>query len=240
MLGAHVSLFASAAFSLSDRTPQVVFEVVLLDYLLGLAARAGVTMTAFHAIYHAIWGESVDRCCHSQREHFVQKFFLGMLVWSSLHLLQDANVAFCTVPWTLRPHHVASDLENILPLVRHAFQTLASAYACWLFRSLPAVIVDGKWSVQTLVCNCRNCNPKFVKDLQLGYMQGCCNRPAKGAKYCSQHAMTPLPTASSADILITEHRQAPLGSSSCPVHLSSQTAQDIHGSSKLIIYIHIY
>ena len=78
-----------------------------------------------------------------------------MIAWSSL---QRTSVSAL-----FRGHcDRITDLENLLPLVRQAFQTLASSHACWLFRSFPAVIVNGKWSFQTLVCNSRNCNPKFV------------------------------------------------------------------------------
>eukprot|EP00973_Karenia_brevis_P048374 6712453-Karenia_brevis.AAC.1 len=99
----------------------------------------------------------------------------------------EGGVDVSSFVWKLRPHHEANDFKHLLEVVRKAFTQLAGAHACWLFRQVRALILDGKWCVQTSICNARNCNPVFSVDIRAGYYKGCTNRPAKGSLYCQAH-----------------------------------------------------
>lgn len=183
-----------------------MFDVVLLDFLLGLAARGGTSFTAMHAVYTSLWASSMEGSMYARREHFVHKVGMAIIVWSFLAMVSDAGLSCGDVQWQLRPHHEPEDFADLLPLARNAFAVLASTHACWLFRRVPALIVDGKWCVQTPVCNSRRCNPVYHTELQLGYFQGCHHRPARGSLYCHDHQKQCRGEAGEAVIL--EHRQA--------------------------------
>ncbi|CAK9069142.1 unnamed protein product [Durusdinium trenchii] len=209
-------------------TPQIVFEIALLDFLLALAARAGVTLSAFHAVYMGLWPWSSDGTAHSRREHFVKKTIVILIVWAAVQMFLEAGLNVSHVIWYLRPHHTANDFANILPLVREAFQTLAQAHACYLFRRVPAVVVDGKWCVQTLLCNARNGNPVYEPALQLGYLQGCRCRPLRGSKYCEYHnAAGPRPNGP-VEVEIIDHRQVTDGQG---VHLQYKIGDVWHAAT---------
>jgi hypothetical protein len=174
---------------LSCRTPQVVFEVVLVVFLLGLLARAGVSFTGFIAVFNSLWHSSFENTMYSRREHLLKKMEMAVISYSSAQMLKESGVDFAAFRWHLRPHHVAEDFADLLALVQQAFRALSAAHACWLFRRVRALIVDGKWCIQTRVCNARFCNPVFCEDLKEGYFKGCCKRPAPGSWYCAHHAL---------------------------------------------------
>jgi hypothetical protein len=134
-------------------TPQACWEVSLLLFLLGAMARGGMSASAVFDVYGSLWASSLAGTQYGSREHFVKKLTLVVLTWGTLRLGRDSGVDVEGVFWHLRPHHEAEDFATLLPHMRGAFDSLARSHACWLFRTLPAVIIDGKWCVQTPVCN---------------------------------------------------------------------------------------
>jgi hypothetical protein len=135
-------------------TPQLlVVETVLLAYVLGLLARGGVSFTGFAAVYSTMWLASMEGTMYASRTHFLQKLELNIIVYAAIMMFAESGLCVRNFAWTLRPHHEARDFEDLLGLVRQAFEILARAHACWLFRSVPALVVDGKWCIQTSICN---------------------------------------------------------------------------------------
>ena len=67
------------------------------------------------------------------------------------------------------------------------FHAWTAAHDCRLFNTLRCCILDGKWSIQTPVCNERGCGFEWNSNLQVGYFRGCTLRPQPGAKFCKKH-----------------------------------------------------
>ena len=168
-------------------TPQVIFEVNLLQYLIGLVARGGLSFTAFAVVYIGLWLNSVAGTKYGQRTHFLSVLEVVMIVYGAILMLLESGVPFQTFTWHLRPHHQANDFQGLMALVKEAFSVIVSSHDCWLFRRVRGVILDGKWSIQTRVCNHRSCNPVFSKSIQEGYYKGCVERPVRGSLYCRKH-----------------------------------------------------
>lgn len=53
-------------------TPQVCFETQLLRMALLLAARGGVSWTAFFVVYFSLWGSTMTGTMYSDRAHFLK------------------------------------------------------------------------------------------------------------------------------------------------------------------------
>ena len=70
---------------------------------------------------------------------------------------------------------------------------MAAAHDCDLFKKVRACVIDGKWSVQTAVCNDRISGVTWDADLRLGYFRGCEARRHPGSKYCRRHSQSRLP-----------------------------------------------
>lgn len=116
-------------------------------------ARGGMSLSAVFDVYSSLWSSSLAATQYARREHFVKKLTFVILTWGALRLFRESSAGVQGVVWHLRPHHEAEDFSGLLPHMRSAFDSLAASHACWLFRTLPAVVVDGKWCVQTPVCN---------------------------------------------------------------------------------------
>ena len=185
--GSIIISFSVFIFDLHLRTPQIVFESVFLTFLVGLLARGGMTFTAFAAIYIQLWEHSVQGTMYSDRSHMLQKLEVAIISFGAINLFLASGYSLADWRWYLRPKHIGMDFEPLIPHLQQAFQTLARCHACWLFRRVRGLIVDGKWSVQTRVCNARNINPIFSADLADGFFQGCVHRPATGSLYCLDH-----------------------------------------------------
>ena len=139
------------------------------------------------------------------REHFVQKLLFAILVHASMLLLDTSGIEeLHSFQWHLRPHHEAADFEPLLRKLRAGFDRLASEHACPLFDKVRACVIDGKWSVQTLVCNDRGSGLVWEPKLQMGYFRGCSCRPAPGSKYCRVHGQCEVPPEGSC---IRKHRE---------------------------------
>lgn len=190
--GFHAPALASTA-GLAQRwffaTPQIVFEVVLLQYLLGLTSRGGVSFTGFAAVYSHIWFSTMQGTMYLQRTHFLQKIEMNVIVFAAVAMFRESGMDLRDFLWHLRPHHEANDFAELLEKVRQAFGILSAAHACWLFRMVPALIVDGKWCIQTSICNARDSNPVFNKDIREGFFKGCVERPSRGNLYCKKHGL---------------------------------------------------
>lgn len=93
-----------------------------------------------------------------------------MIAYGSLQLLEARPLKFGEFQWFLRPHHIAEDFAAWLALVRAAF--------------------DGKWSVQTMLCNERGLGLTWSSALATGIFTGCVRRP--GPASFAQHCPTPM------------------------------------------------
>jgi hypothetical protein len=211
--GFHKPLLASTSTSLGHRwffaTPQVVVEFTLLAYLLGLLARGGVSFTAFAVVYTGMWSASMRGTMYMQRTHFLQKLELNVIAYASVLMFAESGLDVKDFIWHLRPHHEADDFAGLLVLVRQAFALLSAAHACWLFRRVRALITDGKWCIQTSICNARDCNPVFSAAIREGYFKGCVERPVRGSLYCKAHGHGhgSRKAAASDDVKVTSHRK---------------------------------
>ena len=168
-------------------TPQIVFEITLLEYLIGLIARGGLSFTAFAVVYIALWSNSVAGTRYAHRTNFLGVLEVVIIVYGAILMFRESGVAFQSLELYLRPHHHANDFRELLALVKEAFAAIVATHDCWLFRRVRGVVLDGKWSIQTRVCNKRNCNPMFCKATQEGYFKGCTERPVSGSIYCREH-----------------------------------------------------
>jgi hypothetical protein len=188
--GFHTPVLASTACAGSRwffATPQVVFEVTLLSYLLGLLARGGISFTAFAVVYQGLWRPSLQGTMYAQRTHFLQKLELNIITFAAILMFAESGLDVQSFAWRLRPRHEATDFTDLLHLVKKAFSLLTAAHACWLFRRVRALILDGKWCLQTSICNARDCNPAFSAEIREGYFKGCVERPVRGSLYCKHH-----------------------------------------------------
>ena len=149
------------------------------------------------------------------REHFIQKLLLAILVHTSMQLLEASKMIDLQqfrwrlrphheFRWRLRPHHEAADFAPLLSKVRAGFDTIASNHSCPLFDKVRACVIDGKWSVQTPVCNDRASGLIWEPKLHLGYFRGCSCRPLPGSKYCREHSQCQVPPE---DTCIQKHRE---------------------------------
>ena len=111
---------------------------------------------------------------------------------------------FLHLDFFLRPHHLAADLQPVLESVRSAWQTVAKQHCCPLCKTVPAVVVDGKWNMQCLICNDRGSAYKWNRGLHAGILTGCTARPLRGSKYCA--ARQP-PAGPVEQVTITAHRE---------------------------------
>ncbi|CAK0887840.1 unnamed protein product, partial [Prorocentrum cordatum] len=169
-------------------TPQVVVEVTLLSYLLGFLARGGMSFTAFAVIYQTLWPASMRGTMYASRTHLLQIFDINVIAFACILMFAECALDARAFVWCLRPRHQGSDFEALLCQARKAFSTSSASHACWLFRRVRALVVDGKWCVQTSICNARDCNPVFSAEVREGYFKGCTERPAPGSLYCKRHA----------------------------------------------------
>jgi hypothetical protein len=191
-------------------TPQVVVEFTLLAYLLGLLARGGISFTAFAVVYIGLWSSSMQGTMYMQRTHFLQKLELNIIAYASVLMFAESGLDVRDFIWHLRPHHEADDFTDLLLLVRKAFALLSASHGCWLFRQVRALIADGKWCIQTSICNARDCNPVFSAAIQEGYFKGCVERPVRGSLYCKAHCHGHAhgrSAAASDDVKVSSHRK---------------------------------
>ena len=168
-------------------------------------ARGGLSASALYDIYSSFWSATMRGTMFAAREHFVQKLLFAILVHASMLLLDTSGIEeLHSFQWHLRPHHEAADFEPLLRKLRAGFDRLASEHACPLFDKVRACVIDGKWSVQTLVCNDRGSGLVWEPKLQMGYFRGCSCRPAPGSKYCRAHGQCEVPPEESC---IRKHRE---------------------------------
>lgn len=105
-----------------------------------------------------------------------------VMTWGSLRLIGKASLGeIVRVNFLLRPHHLADDFKNLVQIVRQAFQSVVAKHECELFKRIPAVIVDGKWSVQMSLCNDRGSAHTWSDNLATGFLTGCTSRPLRGS-----------------------------------------------------------
>jgi hypothetical protein len=188
-------------------TPQVCWETVLLQFVMGNVARGGMSASATFDVYDLLWSSSMTGTMYAWRTHFIAKLTNALMTWSSLRLLEDSNIPFHDFAWHLRPHHESTDFERLVPLLRRAFDHLAALHSCWLFDAVRAVIIDGKWCVQTLICNERGSSLVWHAGLAHGYFRGCDQRPVAGAKFCRRHLDECTIAPEEGDV--TAHREVP-------------------------------
>ena len=167
-------------------SPQVVWEEVLLVYFLHCLARGGMSLTAASFVYDQLWHSTMVGTLYATRTHFVSKLCVALLTWSTLRMMMRSGLDICTFTWYLRPHHVAPDFADLLVMGQKAFNLLVASHRCRLWDALKAIIVDGKWCVQTAICNERGSGHTWDADLQTGFFKGCTCRPMKGAYFCAR------------------------------------------------------
>ena len=80
--------------------------------------------------------------CHADLEH--------------LEIIFCSGVHFASFRGYLRPHHCASDFDNLVGLANEAFNALAASHQYPLWNATRAIIVDRKWSVRISLCNERS------------------------------------------------------------------------------------
>ncbi|CAJ1450081.1 unnamed protein product, partial [Effrenium voratum] len=171
--------------------PQVCFETALLKFVLLLAARAGVSWTAFFTVYSTLFGNTFAGIKYALRPHFVTALEMAVTLWGSMRLIAQARTqSLWSCSFCLQPHHVAANFKPLLAAVKLAFSQLAAQHCCTLMSAMPLVVVDGKWCLQVSLCNDRFSSQTWNKDLQAGFFSGCVARPARGSKYCAEHSRT--------------------------------------------------
>ena len=186
-------------------TPSVCWEIHFLRFIFGCMARGGLSASAFYDIYVSFWSTGMHGTMFAAREHFVEKLLFAILVHQSMLLLEASDAeALSGFQWHLRPHHQATDFQPLLRKLRAGFDSLSMQHVCPLFDKVPACVIDGKWSIQTPVCNDRTSGLVWDPQLCLGYFGGCCSRPAPGSKYCRLHGECPIAPEDSG---IQKHRE---------------------------------
>lgn len=112
------------------------------------------------------------------------------MLWGAMKLICRAGLeSIWSVKFFLRPHHLATDFQSLLEATRRAWEHLASLHTCSLSRTVPAIVVDGKWCLQFSLCNDRHSRSVWEPSLATGYITGCIDRPLRGSKYCSAHQL---------------------------------------------------
>ena len=190
-------------------TPQVCWEVQLLEFLRGCIARGGMSLTATFEVYARLWRQSLGDTMYAQRPHFIAKLTVALLTWSAITMIEDSCVDVADFRWHLRPHHVAEDFHALVAVVRRCFDALAVSHTCSLMQTIKAFILDGKWSLQTSLCNARDVGLVWEPALGTGYFQGCTRRPVPGGRYCKDHASEC--TMAPEDCVIDDHRTVVAG-----------------------------
>ena len=113
--GFHAPFLASLAVIGSRwffATPQLVIDVMLLTYLIGLLARGGVSFTAFSVVYQDLWCASLKGTMYMDRAKLLQKLEISASLlqlsrcspraaWP--HEAFSGTCAHTTSPWTLSP-----------------------------------------------------------------------------------------------------------------------------------------
>ena len=186
-------------------TPQLCWEKDLLNFLLGCVARGGMSLTATFEVYRRLWAYTLEGTMYAVRQHFLAKLEVVLLVWASTCLIEASPIEAADFQWLLRPHHLAKDFGPLVILLRRAFHELAGTHKCQLMTLLRCLIVDGKWCVQTAICNARDGGMVWDAALATGFLTGCTERPVPGGKYCARHMHEC--TAAVEDCTITEHRE---------------------------------
>jgi hypothetical protein len=125
---------------------------------------------------------------YQTRQHFIAKLEVALLTWGSIEILESSQIDIDNFQWYLRPHHESNDFVPLCDLVRAAFQALAALHNCKLSQLIRACIVDGKWCIQTTICNARDTGLTWVPALGAGFFKGCVERPLPGNKFCAKHA----------------------------------------------------
>ena len=149
-------------------TPQIVFDITLLEYLIGLIARGGLSFTAFAVVYIALWSNSVAGTRYAHRTNFLGVLEVVIIVYGAILMFRESGVAFQSLELYLRPHHHANDFRELLALVKEAFAAIVATHDCWLFRRVRGVVLDGKWSIQTRVIYCREHLDGVIVDQEQG------------------------------------------------------------------------
>ena len=144
-------------------------------------------LTATYHVYASLWAKSMEATQYRHRQHFIAKVEVGLLAWACAGLCLDSGADVADFRWWLRPHHLSTDFKELVARVDLSFAVLARAHSCVLHDLLRTAIVDGKWCVQTLVCNARFLNIRWSRELATGFFQGCSERPRPGGKYCATH-----------------------------------------------------
>jgi hypothetical protein len=185
----HARLAGSAKHSTRwfYSTPQICWEIPLLQFLLGCAARGGMSLTGTFEVYMRVWAPTMLGTMYCKRTHFIDKLEVALLAWACVALIEASLLDVSGFLWHLRPHHVSEDFLPLLEVVRAAFDALSILHRCWLAQVIKLLIVDGKWCVQTSVCNARDVGLVWEPALGTGFLKGCTNRPAPGSKYCAEH-----------------------------------------------------
>lgn len=186
-------------------TPQVCWEKDLLTFLLGCVARGGMSLTATFEVYHRLWGFTLRGTQYAQRTHFLSKLEVALMVWASTLIIEESPADAKEFLWMLRPHHIAKDFEPLVAFLRRAFHLLSATHRCPLRSRVPGVVVDGKWCIQTLICNARDGGLVWDASLATGFLTGCTERPVPGGKYCARHMQEC--TVPVEECTITEHRE---------------------------------
>ena len=124
-------------------TPQLVVEVILLDYVLGLLARGGISFTGFFAVYTTMWGASMQGTMYAARAPFISKLELNVIVYATTIMFAESDLCVKDFVWTLRPHHIAMDFESLLAwFVRHSSccrELMPAGFFGWCVPSLSTV-----------------------------------------------------------------------------------------------------
>ena len=186
-------------------TPQVVWEEILLVYFLHCLARGGMSLTAASFVYDQLWHPTMVGTMYAIRPNFVSKLCVALLTWSVWRMMMRSGLDIGDFKWYLRPRHVSTDFADLLVMCQKAFNLLVASHRCRLWDALKAIIVDGKWCVQTAICNERGSGQTWNVDLRTGFFKGCTCRPMKGAYFCARYqADATLPPEQCA---ISQHRE---------------------------------
>ena len=170
--------------------PYFVVEAALIKMLMGLMCRGGMSLTAFHEVYekHSC-AENVPLQYRGDGQDFTKHMLQVIVVWGVVILLLEMTpLALLHVEWNLHGgKHRDADFSALVRPAMAAFQAFVQRHNCELFRRTGALVSDGKWGFQSILCGDRRSMSYFDLALGMGFHCGCPQRPARGEVFCQKH-----------------------------------------------------
>ena len=121
---------------------------------------------------------------------FRQELFSLWLWWQSCSVLPVADMR--DVPFAFshnQRHGVRAWLAQLAPrLQRTHLETWGRGHGCTVCRTCSSVGIDGKISISAAVCGCATGHAVRFEEVGVTVERGCENPPARGARFCGEHA----------------------------------------------------